>query len=459
MKRRGPNDALRPGDGGSSKLGAEGECRTLADFVRDTGGRFSAELGIDVESGESSEIFKWFLAAILFGARISGRIAANAYREFAKKRLLSPDKILQCGWTGLIRVLDRGGYARYDFKTASKLLAICTALLDTYAGDLNKMHVAAENARDLEERVKALGEGIGEVTAGIFLREMRGAWPKAQPLPSDLVLVGAKDLGLLKEDCSSKTRALSDLKATWAREGGRSPQFPAFEAALLRHGLAVRRRRAPKRSTTERRAMNSANHKIRAFIGFQLNVEVVRALAEFIGGLKACAPDEGVAWVEPHNVHVTLRFLGDAVDLHMIAPLAEQLKAAASETPPFGIRVQDLGAFPSPQRPRTLWVGIVSAELQELAARVDRAAIRCGFQSEQRPFTPHITIARIRRIRHWKAIRSKLGELPSLDFGSSIVDHVSIYRSFKEADARIYEEIASFLLVCARQPNSDRGSV
>lgn len=214
-----------------------------------TGGRFSTELSINVSSGDSSEIFKWFLAAILFGARISGRIATKTYREFAKDRLLSADKILRCGWTGLVRVLDRGGYARYDFRTATKLLGICGALADTYAGDLNKLHEAAKNARDLENRVKDLGKGIGDVTAGIFLREMRVTWPKAEPLPSDLVLIGAKELGLLPKVPISKARALSELKTRWMREAGRLSQFPDFEAALLRHGLAVRKTHRAKRHT------------------------------------------------------------------------------------------------------------------------------------------------------------------------------------------------------------------
>jgi hypothetical protein len=221
--------------------------RPLADFVKVAGGRFSAELLIDVESGRSSEIFKWFLAAILFGARISGRIATKTYRELAKEGFLSADKILRCGWTGLVRVLDRGGYARYDFKTATKLLGICKALEDTYAGDLNKLHEAAKNARDLEDRIKELGKGVGDVTAGIFLREMRGTWPKAEPLPSELVLIGAKELSLLPKVSMNKARALSELKTKWIREGGRLSQFPDFEAALLRHGLAVRKAQHGKR--------------------------------------------------------------------------------------------------------------------------------------------------------------------------------------------------------------------
>lgn len=99
-----------------------GNRKPLAALVKALGGKFSTALGIDLASGESTEIFKWLLAAILFGARISGRIAVQTYNEFARENLLTPNKLLRRGWNGLVEVLDRGGYVRYDFKTATKLL-------------------------------------------------------------------------------------------------------------------------------------------------------------------------------------------------------------------------------------------------------------------------------------------------------------------------------------------------
>ncbi len=214
---------------------------SLADFVDSVGSRFSTELGIDLTAAKPAEVFKWWLAAMLFGARISGVIATRTYREFAKQRLLSPDRILRCGWDGLVAVLDRGGYARYDFKTATKLLDVCRALKQQYGSDLNLVHARSHSPQDLEQRLRKLGNGIGEVTVGIFLREMRGIWPKADPLPSDLVLIAAKELGVLRENLMDRKRALAELKRKWADGGGSLSEFPDFEAALLRRGLAVRR--------------------------------------------------------------------------------------------------------------------------------------------------------------------------------------------------------------------------
>ncbi len=212
--------------------------------VHKLGGKFSRELGISLAGGRSAEIFKWFLASVLFGARISETIAVRTYSEFKKEALLDPRRIVARGWDGLVKVLDAGGYVRYDFKTATKLLDVCSALVKDYKGDLNALHAAAADTADLEARLRGLGKGIGDVTVNIFLRELRGVWSKAEPLPSDLVLKAATDLGLFRRAKQDRRNALALLKERWAAEGNRPQEFADFEAALLRWGLALRRERS-----------------------------------------------------------------------------------------------------------------------------------------------------------------------------------------------------------------------
>jgi hypothetical protein len=210
-------------------------------LVQTIGGTFSCELGIHLARLKPSEIFKWFLASIFFGARISKIIAVRTYREFENEGLIDPRKIVLRGWDGLTVVLDRGGYVRYDFKTATKLLDVSRALLEKYGGNLNRLHAIASDPRDVERRLKALGKGIGDVTVDIFLRELRGLWPKAEPLPSDLVLTAAKNLGLIPEATADRRDALQLLKEKWREQGNSSRGFADFEAALVRWGLALRR--------------------------------------------------------------------------------------------------------------------------------------------------------------------------------------------------------------------------
>ena len=203
-------------------------------LVKELGETYSKLLGINLLSGESEEIFKWFLASLLFGARISESIAMKTYKEFEKRKILSSGKIMDTGWDGLVAILDEGGYVRYDFKTATKLLDITANLLREYKGDLNILHSKAKDARDLEKKLMNLGKGIGQVTVAIFLRELRGRWEKADPLPTTLTIEAARNLGFTK--VSSDEKALQDLKSVWNKFRIKGKDFVQFETALLRLG-------------------------------------------------------------------------------------------------------------------------------------------------------------------------------------------------------------------------------
>jgi endonuclease III len=209
------------------------------------GGRYSKELGIDLESGRSDEIFKWFLASILFGARISQAKARQTYYEFEKRKVITPDAIIGIGWNGLVEILDTGGYTRYDFKTATKLLEIMQMLNHVYGGDLNHLNEKARDREDLESKLMEF-KGVGPVTVNIFLRELRGIWEKAQPLPGDPVIIAAKHLRLTVlegKDKEERKMLLIELKHIWEK-AGLPYRFSDFEAALVKFGIYQRRKRS-----------------------------------------------------------------------------------------------------------------------------------------------------------------------------------------------------------------------
>lgn len=203
-------------------------------LVEELGETYSKSLGINLLSRGSDEIFKWFLASLLFGARISESIARKTYKEFEKKKIVSPEKIMDTGWDGLVAILDEGGYVRYDFKTATKLLEITGNFLKEYKGNLNVLHSRAKDSRDLEKRLINLGKGIGKVTVAIFLRELRGIWEKADPFPTILIVEAARNLGFTKENSNEK--ALQGLKSAWNRCEIKGKDFIQLETALLRLG-------------------------------------------------------------------------------------------------------------------------------------------------------------------------------------------------------------------------------
>ena len=132
---------------------------------------YSKDLGIDLKSEKEKEIFKWFLACLLFGKPIQQEVAKRTYFEFEKARILTPEKILKAGWDKLVEVLDRGGYVRYDFSTATKLLEICNELKEKY-GSLTNFFKRSKNKKDLAKRLQEF-KGIGPVTTRIFLRDLK----------------------------------------------------------------------------------------------------------------------------------------------------------------------------------------------------------------------------------------------------------------------------------------------
>ncbi|MEA3442911.1 MAG: hypothetical protein U9R04_05510 [Chloroflexota bacterium] len=157
---------------------------------------YSQELGLDLHRAEDR--FKWFLASILFAKRISSQVAKRTYREFEKKGIATPEDILEAGWDKLVEVLDSGGYVRYDFSTASKLLEIAADLKEKY-GSLDGLYKQAENSKDLESKLLEF-KGVGTTTINIFLRELKGIWEKAKPQLSPIAKEVASRLGLSEEE-------------------------------------------------------------------------------------------------------------------------------------------------------------------------------------------------------------------------------------------------------------------
>jgi hypothetical protein len=222
-----------------------------AELVRSHGGSYATALGIHLFAADSGERFKWFLVAILYGTRITEQLATRTWHEFAARGVLAPQRIIDTGWDGLVAILDAGGYVRYDFKTATKLLAVCTSLLRDYSGNLDMLHAAATDPRDLEARLKALGKGIGDTTVAIFLRELRGIWSKAAPPLSPLALMAARTLGYLRHGRQTAGYALAQLQQVWASDRQPAARFADFEAALVREGLRLRRAESQLRRATK----------------------------------------------------------------------------------------------------------------------------------------------------------------------------------------------------------------
>ena len=181
---------------------------------------YSEELGIELARGDDKDLFKWFLASILFGHRISETIARHTYEAFARYELLEPRRILAAGWDFLVNpIMREGGFVRYDEKTSRQILRVCSQLLADYGGSLTRLHTQATDARDLEARLMSF-YGVGPVTTNIFLRELRPRWKKADPEPLPVVKRLARRLGIKLTAQNRKTFGFARLEAGLIRRRG-----------------------------------------------------------------------------------------------------------------------------------------------------------------------------------------------------------------------------------------------
>jgi hypothetical protein len=187
-------------------------------------------LGIELVAKRKGEIVKWFLASILYSKPIRENSATRTYQVFAKNRVTTARSIVNAGWDRLVRMLDEGGYTRYDFSTADKLLEVFNNLGSAYGGDLRRIYEQSKDEEELESRLKELGKGIGDTTISIFLRDMRHIWPKANPRPTPLVASALRQLHI------------QDL-TQYARK--HSVDVVRLETALVRYSKNFLKKRKP----------------------------------------------------------------------------------------------------------------------------------------------------------------------------------------------------------------------
>jgi 2'-5' RNA ligase len=136
--------------------------------------------------------------------------------------------------------------------------------------------------------------------------------------------------------------------------------------------------------------------QIRSFVAIELPGEAKKGLASLRRELER---DEHrfVKWVDPKGVHLTLKFLGN-IPSRRVTEITEAIKKAAQGLSPFLLEISGLGAFPSLKQPRVVWVG-VGGELDKLSTlqqNIDSALAALEFAREERPFVPHLTVARVR---------------------------------------------------------------
>jgi RNA 2',3'-cyclic 3'-phosphodiesterase len=185
---------------------------------------------------------------------------------------------------------------------------------------------------------------------------------------------------------------------------------------------------------------------LRTFIAVDIPPSIQTDIQQKTGALCRAIDSSLVRWVSPRNLHLTLKFLGDVSPAN-VNLLTQMLRAEADSCPAFDIHLNGLGSFPSPKRPRIIYIGIQApAELEALARGIESACARLGYESEARGFSPHLTIGRVRQnvsSSEQQKIRMALEETKIDSLGTARVDSVHLYKSDLKPSGPVYTRLYS----------------
>ena len=177
--------------------------------------------------------------------------------------------------------------------------------------------------------------------------------------------------------------------------------------------------------------------RLRTFIAVDVPDRVRRVAGTTIGKLRSTT--DSIRWVPPHNVHITMKFLGDVeeTDIYQVCRLTA---AAAKGVAATQVTCRGIGAFPTLERPRTVWLGIDDPDdqLRQLHRLLEQQLSLLGFPFEQRRYQPHVTLGRTRYGR--RDVDRLIEEMRHLqvDAGLVEVDELVIYSSERGADGPNY---------------------
>jgi RNA 2',3'-cyclic 3'-phosphodiesterase len=180
---------------------------------------------------------------------------------------------------------------------------------------------------------------------------------------------------------------------------------------------------------------------MRLFVALEVPAAVRENLASLLQKLRAVSPQ--ARWVRPENLHVTLKFIGE-VPQTKLAGIHEALAGVRSEQL-VTLDFSGLGFFPNEKHPRVFWAGIVaSPNLKTLAADIDGATEKLGIPREQRPFSPHLTLARFEPPRLSEKLRAAIQENAERDFGSLHSGKFHLVESKLKPSGAEYTTVESF---------------
>jgi RNA 2',3'-cyclic 3'-phosphodiesterase len=185
---------------------------------------------------------------------------------------------------------------------------------------------------------------------------------------------------------------------------------------------------------------------MRLFVALEISSAVRENLADLLKALRGVSPQ--TRWVRPENLHVTLKFIGEVSETKRAA--VHRALADVRSEQHVTLDFRGLGFFPNQKHPRVFWAGIeASPNLKTLAADIDKATEKLGIAREQRPFSPHLTLARFEPPRLPEKLRFATQENAARDFGLFRTSQFQLIESKLKPSGAEYTTLESFSFAAA----------
>jgi 2'-5' RNA ligase len=184
---------------------------------------------------------------------------------------------------------------------------------------------------------------------------------------------------------------------------------------------------------------------IRSFLAIELPEPILRKIEEVEADLKAAHAD--VRWVNPEKIHLTLKFFGN-IEGSRIDSIFKSIEEPVRGTQPFSLKVQGVGAFPSMKSPRVIWMGLVNGSqiLTSLQKEIEAQLEKIGFQPEDRPFRPHLTLGRVKSSLGKSDLVGRMEKHKEGEFGDFEVERVILFKSDLKPSGPIYTTLRELRL-------------
>lgn len=184
---------------------------------------------------------------------------------------------------------------------------------------------------------------------------------------------------------------------------------------------------------------------IRTFLAIELPKPILKKIEEVQGDLRSAHAD--VRWVNPEKIHLTLKFFGN-IEESRIDLILKSIEEPIRNTLPFSLKVRGVGAFPDLKNPRVVWMGLVDGKgvVGAFQKQIESQSGKIGFQSEDRPFHPHLTLGRMKSSRGKEDLVGRMEKHIEEEFGDFPVEGVVLFKSDLRPAGPIYTPLKELRL-------------